>query len=408
MRTVRSKNQSILTIGFTLNSAALRCVTGIRRIENPSFSVAGFVDLDPLGCKNGYDQEGASACVLNPYQGSWTIKVRVTNKGVLRTYKNARGDGCVFNVELTDEEGTEIQATMMFNAADVKSYDTFQKGKVFYISRGSLKLANKQFKTVQKDYESIQRLKKLGAKKCLSLKQNSNVIGVVQSVSPTMSIRRKSDNEMIPKRDITLVDESLWNDLATDLGQQLLDMADKYHVIANKSLKVGDFKVFHYPPSEAAKLKSWYDSEGIETYMAAIVSRMSPSANNGSRSMYSDRVCLSHFTTNPYLGEEKVKVSDSTGEAWFSAFNVEAEKMIGCTNDELNMLKSEEGEANEFQTKLKEATWSSHLFRVSVSQQEYNSEKRQRITVRRVSPIDFRAKTRLLLQDVSKNKKTSQ
>ena len=37
----------------------------------------------------------------------------------------------------------------------------------------------------------------------------------------------------------------------------------------------------------------------------------------------------------------EVKVSDSTGEAWFSAFNVEAEKMIGCTNDELNMLKSE-------------------------------------------------------------------
>jgi len=41
---------------------------------------------------------------LNPYQGSWTIKVRVTNKGVMRTYKNARGEGCVFNVELTDEE----------------------------------------------------------------------------------------------------------------------------------------------------------------------------------------------------------------------------------------------------------------------------------------------------------------
>lgn len=75
-------------------------------------------------------------------------------------------------------------------------------------------------------------------------------------------------------------------------------------VIANKSLKVGDFKVFHYPLSKAAKLKSWYDSEGIETYMSAIVSGMSPSANKGSRSMYSDRVCLSHFTTNPSLGEE--------------------------------------------------------------------------------------------------------
>lgn len=41
---------------------------------------------------------------LNPYQGSWTIRVRVTNKGSMRTYKNARGEGCVFNVELTDED----------------------------------------------------------------------------------------------------------------------------------------------------------------------------------------------------------------------------------------------------------------------------------------------------------------
>lgn len=41
---------------------------------------------------------------LNPYQGSWTIKVRVTSKGIMRTYKNARGEGCVFNVELTDED----------------------------------------------------------------------------------------------------------------------------------------------------------------------------------------------------------------------------------------------------------------------------------------------------------------
>jgi len=39
---------------------------------------------------------------LNPYQGNWTIKVRVTSKGNMRTYRNARGEGCVFNVELTD------------------------------------------------------------------------------------------------------------------------------------------------------------------------------------------------------------------------------------------------------------------------------------------------------------------
>lgn len=45
---------------------------------------------------------------LNPYQGSWTIKVRVTSKGSMRTYRNARGEGCVFNVELTDEDVSGI------------------------------------------------------------------------------------------------------------------------------------------------------------------------------------------------------------------------------------------------------------------------------------------------------------
>jgi len=68
-----------------------------------------------------------------------------------------------------------------------------------------------------------------------------------------MSIRRRTDNEMIPKRDITLADESrktvvvsLWNDLATGIGQELLDMADQSPVIAIKSLKVGDFQGMMY------------------------------------------------------------------------------------------------------------------------------------------------------------------
>lgn len=45
-----------------------------------------------------------------------------------------------------------------------------------------------------------------------------------------------------------------------------------------------------------------------------------------------------------------VKVSDSTGETWFSAFNDEAEKIIGCTADELNKLKSEVKKLNPFKT----------------------------------------------------------
>lgn len=49
-------------------------------------------------------------------------------------------------------QGTQIQATM-FNEAAKKFYPIFELGKVYYVSKGSLRIANKQFKTVQNDYE---------------------------------------------------------------------------------------------------------------------------------------------------------------------------------------------------------------------------------------------------------------
>ncbi|KAA8523299.1 hypothetical protein F0562_009722 [Nyssa sinensis] len=52
---------------------------------------------------------------LNPYQGRWAIKARVTAKGDLRRYNNARGDGKVFSFDLLDSDGGEIRATC-FNA----------------------------------------------------------------------------------------------------------------------------------------------------------------------------------------------------------------------------------------------------------------------------------------------------
>ncbi|CAN6470194.1 unnamed protein product [Victoria cruziana] len=435
---------------------------------------------------------------LNPYQGNWTIKVRVTDKGSMRSYKNVRGEGSLFNVELTDEDGTQIRATM-FNEAAKKFYQKFELGKVYYISRGTLKLANKQFKTVPNDYEmtlneNSEVEEAAGEGTCIpeakfnfikidQLSQYINgrelidVIGVVQHVSSTLSIRRKSDNEDIPKRDITIADESkrtvvvsLWNDLATKVGQELLDMVDTSPVVAIKSLKVGDFQgvslstvsrstvIINPDTSEAKKLRTWYDSEGKQSSMASIGSGMI-SSKSGSRSMYSDRVFLSHIVGDTSLGQDKpawfsikayisfikadqtmwyrackacnkkvteaigsgywcegcqkndaesslryimvVKVTDSSGEAYVSTFNEQAEKIIGCSADELETIKSEDDKA--YQSKLKEATWMPHLFRVSVVQSEYMNEKRQRITVRSEAPVDWAAETKHLLEELPKS-----
>ncbi|XP_031104606.1 replication protein A 70 kDa DNA-binding subunit B-like [Ipomoea triloba] len=436
---------------------------------------------------------------LNPYQGNWTIKVCVTSKGNMRSYKNARGEGCVFNVELTDQDGTQIQATM-FNEAAKKFYDKFELGKMYYISKGTLRVANKQFKTVQNDYEmtlnensqveeasneaafipetkfNFVPIDELGP--YVNGRELVDIIGVVQSVSPTMSIRRKSNNEMIPKRDITIADEtkktvvvSLWNDLATSVGQELLDMADKSPVVAIKSVKVGDFQgvslsalskstVLVNPDVPKAKdLRAWFDAEGKETPLASVGSGLSPSSKNGSWSIQSERVSLLHITSNPSLGEGKpvffrikaqisfikpdqamwyrgcktcnkkvteaigsgywcegcqkndeecrlryimvMRVSDASGEAWLSVFNEQAEKIIGCSADELDRVKSQDGESV-FQEKLKEATWTPYLFQVSVAVQEYNNEKRQRITVRGVAPVDYVAESKYLVEEMAK------
>nr|KJB19416.1 hypothetical protein B456_003G101500 [Gossypium raimondii] len=283
---------------------------------------------------------------LNPYQGNWMIKVRLTSKGNMRTYKNARGEGCVFNVELTDEDGTQIQATM-FNEAARKFYEKFQLGKVYYISRGTLKVANKQFKTVQNDYEmtlnensvveeasneetfipetkfNFVPIDQLGP--YVNGRELVDIIGVVQSVNPVSNIKRRIDNENIPKRDLIVADEtkktvvvSLWNELANNVGQELFDNADKSPIVAIKSLKVGDFQgvslstlgkssvMINPDIPEAKKLRSWYDSEGKGSSMASIGLGLSPSSKTGARSMYTDRVSLMHITSNPSLGDEKV------------------------------------------------------------------------------------------------------
>ncbi|XP_034684134.1 replication protein A 70 kDa DNA-binding subunit B-like [Vitis riparia] len=199
--------------------------------------------------------------------------------------------------------------------------------------------------------------------------------------------------------------------------------------------------------------------------MASIGSDISPSSKAGVRSMYYNRVSLSHVTSNPSLGEDKpsffsirayisfikpdqtmwyracktcnkkvtdvigsgywcegcqknddecslryimvVKDSDASGEAWLSLFNEQAERIFGCSADKLNKLKSQQGEENLFQQKLKEAIWVPHLFRISVAQHEYMNEKRQRITARAVVPVDYAAESILLLEEISKMK-TSQ
>lgn len=88
---------------------------------------------------------------LNPYQNKWTIKARVLSKGDIKKWSNQKGEGQLFSCVFADASG-EIRATG-FKDAVAMFYDLLVEGSVYLISKAAIKTANKQYSTVNNDYE---------------------------------------------------------------------------------------------------------------------------------------------------------------------------------------------------------------------------------------------------------------
>ncbi|KAI7987507.1 Replication protein A 70 kDa DNA-binding subunit A [Camellia lanceoleosa] len=239
---------------------------------------------------------------LNPYQGRWAIKARVTAKGEIRRYNNARGDGKVFSFDLLDSDGGEIRATC-FNAVVDRFHDIIEVGKVYLISKGSLKPTQKNFNHLKNEWEIF-----LEATSTIDLcpdedgsipqqqfsfrpiseievaENNSiiDIIGVVISVNPSVPILRKNGMET-QRRILNLKDQSgrsveltLWGDFCNREGQNLQELVDcgLFPILAVKAGKVNDFsgksigtisstQLFINPDSpEAQSLRVWFDQRG--------------------------------------------------------------------------------------------------------------------------------------------------
>lgn len=242
---------------------------------------------------------------LNPYQGRWAIKARVTAKGDLRRYNNAKGDGKVFSFDLLDSDGGEIRVTC-FNAVVDRFYDTIEVGKVYVISRGSLKPAQKNFNHLKNEWEIFletaslvelcpdedtsiprQQFSFRPISEIENAESNSilDVIGVVVTVNPSVPILRKNGMET-QRRVLNLKDQSgrsieltLWGDFCNREGQQLQEMIEtgNFPILAVKAAKVSDFsgksigtisatQLFINPDStEANTLREWFDRGGKDT-----------------------------------------------------------------------------------------------------------------------------------------------
>ncbi|GFZ08627.1 replication factor-A protein 1-like protein [Actinidia rufa] len=247
---------------------------------------------------------------LNPYQGRWTIKARVTAKGELRHYNNPRGEGKVFSFDLLDSDGGEIRVTC-FNVVADQFYNQIESGKVYLISKGSLRPAQKAFNHLRNDHE-IMLDSTSTVQPCFeddnsiprqqfhfrpiidveSMENNSimDVIGVVSFVSPSTSIMRKNGTET-QKRVIHLKDMSgrsveltLWGNFCNAEGLQVQQMCDSgvFPVLAVKSGRVSEFNgkavgtistsqlIIEPDFPEALRLKEWFEKEGRNTPSVSI------------------------------------------------------------------------------------------------------------------------------------------
>ncbi|XP_071770718.1 replication protein A 70 kDa DNA-binding subunit [Centroberyx gerrardi] len=229
---------------------------------------------------------------LNPYQSKWTVRARVTNKSSIRTWSNSRGEGKLFSMEIVDESG-EIRVTG-FNQEVDKFYGLIETGKVFYISKGSLKIANKQYTSVKNDYEMTLN----GESSIIPCDDSSDVpmvqcdfvsigdlenrekdavvdvIGVCKSVDEVTRLTTKSSRE-VSKRTLNLMDMSgkmvtvtLWGEEAENFdgsGQPVVAIkAAKLSDFGGRSLSASFSSTLMINPDipEAYKLRGWYDKEG--------------------------------------------------------------------------------------------------------------------------------------------------
>ncbi|XP_029048687.1 replication protein A 70 kDa DNA-binding subunit [Osmia bicornis bicornis] len=421
---------------------------------------------------------------LSPYQNRWVVRARVVSKSGIRTWSNSRGEGKLFSMDLVDESG-EIRCTAFRDQCD-KFYEMLEIGKVYYISRATLKTANKQFNNLKNDYE----MNLTGDSEIIPCHDNEkdiptlqfdfhpigdiekkekndmmDVLGIVKSCGDLQLLTSRTTGREMRKRDIHLVDDSNTMVCLTLWGTEAEDFDGSNNpVVAVKGARIGEFNggknlstlsstVMQVDPDipEAHRLRGWFKTIGCNEDMKS-VSRAFGGANNTSgplitfkeaadlelghrgtdmyvikatvnmirienalykscpsegckkklidqaNDMYRCEKCDKEYPNFRYRLLASLSLADWTNNQWATAFNEEAEKILGATAQELGELQENDNDA--YLEKFGDATFKSFIFKIRIKLETFSDEKRLKATCAAVSPIDYKTYNNHLITQI--------
>mmetsp|Transcript_5408 Transcript_5408/g.8036 ORF Transcript_5408/g.8036 Transcript_5408/m.8036 type:complete len:638 (-) Transcript_5408:183-2096(-) len=233
---------------------------------------------------------------LNLYQNRWTIKARLTNKGDVRHWSNAKGDGSLFSIEMLDSSGTDIRATF-FREAVEKFHPMLECDKVYTFTGGKLKVANLQYNTCKSSFEitfdqnaeivlesddgqitqQLYEFQPIANLEQVDPGKYVDIIGVVKNVGEPGTIVSKKTGKELNKCELTIVDDSGAEVSCTVWGERAMQAQSEFEntpVVALRRARVSDYGGRTLSASggngininprvpEAQRIGSWWQSGG--------------------------------------------------------------------------------------------------------------------------------------------------
>ncbi|XP_015524871.1 replication protein A 70 kDa DNA-binding subunit [Neodiprion pinetum] len=117
-----------------------------------------------------------------------------------------------------------------------------------------------------------------------------------------------------------------------------------------------------------------------------------------SNEMYRCEKCNRNYPNFKYRLLASINLADWTDNQWVTAFNEEAEKILGMTAQEIGELKDNDDEA--FLEKFGESAFKTFLLKLRVKMENYSDENRLKSTVVNVTPLDIKSYNNHLIAQI--------